>query len=231
MSYRMMNISEKVPNHIRELLIFLEGETSRLREQWQMFEALYDYSEERLKLLQKSAPDFFSMVYFLFVDNFILSLCRLGDPAKTYVKGVGQVDNLSLKQLFSRLDRDMHVDLIRKLEPLLSDFREKSQNLKIHRNTRIGHLGLKETMEEGKNPYPEISLEAIEETLVAAEDFLHKTEGHFSGDESRVIANTIVTEGATPLLDKLHKAVAYEKCEEAELIERGTARKLADPKA
>lgn len=227
----MTNISEKVPNHVRELLIFLEGETSRLREQWQMYEALYDYSEERLKLLQKSAPDFFSMVYFLFIDNFILSLCRLGDPAKSYVKGGGQVDNLSLKQLFLRLDRDKQKDLIQKLEPLLSDFIKKSENLEIHRNKRIGHLSLKETMEEAKNPYPEISLEAIEETLVAAEEYLHKTEGHFSGDESQIIANAIVTEGATPLLDKLHKAIAYEKCEEMGLIEQGTARKFADPKA
>jgi hypothetical protein len=230
MSHRVTGISDKIPKHLQELFELLLGETFWLREQWQMYETLYDYSEERLNLLKRSAPSFFYMVNLLFADSFIISLCRLGDPATTKVKGK-KVDNFSFEQLLSRLDQVKHADLIRKLKPLLTDFSEKCQKLRIHRNKRIGHSSLKEKMEEGKNPYPEISLNEIEEALVAAENCLHKIEGYFSGDESPIIANAIATDGATTLLDTLHRAVAYDGCVEMGLIERGTARKFVDPKA
>jgi hypothetical protein len=86
MSYRVTGISDKIPKQLQELFELLLGETFWLREQWQMYEALYGYSEERLNLLKRSAPSFFYMVNLLFADSFILSLCRLGDhPSRVFM--------------------------------------------------------------------------------------------------------------------------------------------------
>jgi len=223
-------ISEKIPDHLKDLYSSLLGDVAWIREQWQMYETLYGHSEERCNLLNKSAPMFFYMVDYLFIDNFILALSRLGDPAKQTIKKQ-VIENFTLELLLLKLDQMAHADLIQKLTSLLADYQTKCAALREQRNKRGAHTDYNTKMMPDKYPLPEVSRRIIEEALIAAEDYLNLFENHFSGDDCASSHNILSPDSAHTLLDRLYKAVAYDKLYDEGKIELGYADKLANARS
>jgi hypothetical protein len=225
MNNTVTGISERIPGHLKNLFSSLLGEVSWIREQWQMYEALYG-EEDHCNLLNKSAPMFFYMVDYLFIDNFILALSRLGDPAKQTIRKQ-PVENFTLEQLLLRLDRTAHARLIQKLEPLLADYQSKCAAIREQRRKRVAHADFNTKMEADKHPLPDVSRQTIEGALVAAEDYLNLVDCYFSGIDSSPSRSILTPDTAHTLLDRLHKAVAYDKLHAEGKIEPGYAHKLA----
>jgi|ERR1035441_347546 hypothetical protein len=225
MNNTVTGISEKIPRHLRDLFSSLLGEVSWIREQWQMYETLYG-REDHCNLLNKSAPMFFYMVDYLFIDGFILALSRLGDPAKQTIKKQ-TVENFTLEQLLLRLDRTAQADLIQKLKPLLADYQSKCAAIREQRRKRVAHADFNTKMEADKHPLPDVSRQVIEGALMAAEDYLNRVECYFSGIDCSPSRNILTPDTAHTLLDRLYKAVAYDKLHAEGKIELGYAHKLA----
>ncbi len=225
MSHRVTGVSDKIPNHLKEFFELLLGETYWLREQWQMYETLYG-KEEHWNVINKSAPMFFYMVDYLFIDHFILALSRLGDPAQQKIKKQ-VVDNFTFDQLLLRLDQTADIALIHKLKPLLADYRSKCSAIKDQRNKRVAHTDLKTKMEADKHPLPDVSRQIIEDAIIAAEDYLNTFECYFDGTECDSSRNILTPDDAHTLLDRLHKAIAYDKLHDEGKIEVAYADKLA----
>jgi hypothetical protein len=227
MNNTVTGISEKIPARLKDLYSCLFREVCWIRLQWQMYEPLYGHSKERWNLLNKSAPMFFYMVDYLFIDNFILALSRLGDPAKQPIKKQF-VENITLELLLLKLDQMADADLIQKLTPPLADYRTKCAALREQRNKRVAHTDYNVKMMPETHPLPEVSRQLIEEALIAAEDYLNLFENYFSGDDCGVSHNILSSDTAHTLLDRLHKAVAYDKLHGEGKIELGYADKLAN---
>lgn len=227
MNNTVTGISEKIPDHLKDLYSSLRGEVGWIRLQWQMYDALYGHSEERYNLLNKSAPMFFYMVDYLFVDNFILALSRLGDPAKQTIKKEA-VENFTLELLYARLDQTTDAALIQKLKTLLADYQTKCAAIREQRKKRVAHTDFNTKMLADKHPLPEVSRQIIEEALEAAEDYLMLFENHFSGDNCASSHNILSADSAHTLLDRLYKAVAYDKLQAEGKIEPAYADKLAN---
>ena len=225
MSHRVTGISDKIPVQLKELFELLLGETYWLREQWQMYETLYG-QEEHWNLINKSAQTFFYMVDYLFIDNFILALSRLGDPAKQTIKKQ-IVENFTLEQLLLRLDQTADATLIQKLKPLLADYQSKCAAIREQRKKRVAHTDLNTKMKADKHPLPDVSRQIIEEAIIAAEDYLNAFECYFEGSECDSSGRILTPDDAHTLLDRLHKAVAYDKLHYEGKIEAAYAHKLA----
>ena len=190
-----------------------------------MYETLYG-KEEHWNVINKSAPMFFYMVDYLFIDHFILALSRLGDPAQQKIKKQ-VVDNFTFDQLLLRLDQTADIALIHKLKPLLADYRSKCSAIKDQRNKRVAHTDLKTKMEADKHPLPDVSRQIIEDAIIAAEDYLNTFECYFDGTECDSSRNILTPDDAHTLLDRLHKAIAYDKLHDEGKIEVAYADKLA----
>jgi hypothetical protein len=219
-------ISEKIPDHLKGLYSSLLGDVTWLREQWQMYETLYGQKEHR-DLINRSAPMFFYMVDYLFIDNFILALSRLGDPAKQTIKKQ-TVENFTLERLLLRLDQTAHAALVKKLKPLLIDYQSKCAAVREQRKKRVAHTDFNTKMATNKHPLPDVSRQIIEEAIMAAEDYLNLFECYFSGIDSSPARYVRTPDTAHTLLDRLHKAVAYDKLHAEGKIELGYAHKLAN---
>ena len=227
MNNTVTGISEKIPGHLKDLYSSLCSEVGWIRLQWQMYDTLYGHSEERWNLLNKSAPMFFYMVDYLFIDNFILALSRLGDPANQKIKKQ-VVENFTLELLLLRLGRTTDAALITILEPLLADYRTKCVAIREQRKKRVAHTDFNTKMQADKHPLPEVSRQKIEAALEAAEDYLNLFENHFSGENCAASHNILSADSAHTLLDRLYKAVAYDKLQAEGKIEPAYADKLAN---
>src|SRR6266851_4081956 len=223
MNNTVTGISERIPDHLKDLFSSLLGDVSWIREQWQMYETLYG-QEDHWSLLNKSAPMFFYIVDYLFIDNFILALSRLGVPAKQTIKNQ-IVENFTFELLLLRLDRTAHADLIQKLKPLLADYQSKCTAIREQRKKRVAHTDFKTKMEADKHPLPDVSRQTIEDALIAAEDYLNLVECYFSGIDCSPSRNILTPDTAHTLLDRLHKALAYDKLHAEGKIELGYAHK------
>src|SRR6266404_3540326 len=165
-----------------------------------MYKTLYG-QEDNWNLLNKSAPMFFFMVDYLFIDNFILSLSRLGDPAKQPIRKQ-IVENFTLEQLLLRLDRTAHADLIQKLKLLLADYQSKCTAIREQRKKRVAHTDFNTKMQAAKHRLPNVSRQTIEEALIAAEDYLNFVECYFSGTDCPPSRNILTPDTAHTLLDR-----------------------------
>ena len=225
MNNTVTGISERIPEHLKDLYSSLLGEATLIREQWQMYDVLYG-DEDNVNLLNKSAPMFFWMVDYMFFDNFILALSRLGDPAEQKIRQK-TVRNFTLEQLLLGLDQRVQADLIEKLKPLLADYRKKCTAVKEQRNKRVAHSDFNTKMDTAKHPLSDVSRRSIQEALMAAEDYLNLFECYFAGIECPPSRTVVSPDTAHTLLDRLHKAVAYDKLHAEGKIELGYAHKLA----
>jgi hypothetical protein len=171
MNNTVTGISEKIPDDLKDFYSFLFGDVIWIREQWQMYEELYGV-EEYWNLIKRSAPMFFYMVDYLFIDNFILALSRLADAPQQKITGQ-VVENFTLETLLLKLDQRTHVALIKKLKPLLVEYQRKCATIRVQRMKRVAHSDFKTKMEADKHALPEVSRQIIEEALMVAEDYLN----------------------------------------------------------
>jgi hypothetical protein len=155
MNNTVTGLSKTIPKNLTDLFSSLCGEVCLIREQWQMYETLYG-QEANCNLLNKSAPMFFWMVDYLFIDNFILALCRLGDSAEQRIR-TDIVKNFTFRQLLSQLEQEpkSHASLIQSLTPLLADYQTKCEALRAQRNKRVSHTDYDTKMAPNKNPLPD----------------------------------------------------------------------------
>jgi AbiU2 len=218
MAHVLENVSEKIPENTRRIFSLLSGEVIWLREKWLNYNYLFGHSPERIEVLNQCGATFFYTLDHLFIDDFILTLSRLTDPAKA------RESNLSLEQLIVMLDKKVHSELIQKLIPLLESLRDKTASVRKHRNKRIAH-GDFNAVVKPDDVLPAVSRQMIENALLEAESFLNVFDFYFTGAE--LLHDTLaIQNGSDVLFEKLLKALEYEKLERDGKIPEGAWRNL-----
>jgi hypothetical protein len=208
------NISEKIPENTRRIFSLLSGEVLWLREKWLNYNYLFGHSPERVEALNQGGPTFFYILDYLFIDDFILTLSRLTDPAEA------KESNLSFEQLIVMLDKNAHSELIQKLTPLLKSLRDKAASVRKHRHKRVAHSDF-DTAVRPDDVLPAVSRQTIENALLEAESFLNAFDFYFTGEE--LLHDTLIIQnGSDVLFAKLLKAREYEELERDGKIPQGT---------
>src|ERR1035438_724700 len=104
MPHKLEGISERIPEEYRETFAYLSGEVLHIREKWREYVTLFGHSQARIDLLNEGGSFLIWIIDGLFIDDFILSLSRLLDPAESFNKiARSKVPNLSFAYLTSQI--------------------------------------------------------------------------------------------------------------------------------
>ena len=207
---------KEVFEHIKELL-------THLNIRWIIYKQMYGTNVYRVELLNNTASNVFSEFQWLVMDNMILSLSKLTDPAK--MRGNW---NLSLPYLHEEIINLNEVQLSEELGEILEELNNSVENFRKIRNKRIAHTDLAVAIDDN-SPLPGVSRADITRALELVMDFLNKIELHYFDSTTRYDMTILpLKNDGRALLICLQKALAYEKLEDEGVIERNFWRSLGE---
>ncbi len=123
-------------------------------------------------MLTECASTFFFIVHNVLIDDGIISLSKLTDPA-----GKGKRNKLSFARLQKQMRNNGDKKLADELSRILQTLDEKSQLIRAHRNKRIAHLDLQTAINKVK--LDKISVKMIGEMLELTVEYMNALEGHY----------------------------------------------------
>ena len=147
--------------------------------------------QERRSLLQSTGKLFFFEVHRAFVNDVLLRLSRLIDPAQQ-----GQHDNLSLWALLDDICDPCSKSRIKKL---IEEAEGKIKPLRQHRDKRIAHFDLDVALDPSVT-LPPFNDQSVDEALSAAGEVVEQLQKEYTGT-SRI--QMWVPEDAVPNIEHL----------------------------
>lgn len=163
---------------------------------WGIYLQLYA-DQENVKLLNNTAPTYFSICQVMMQDDTLLAIGRLTDPAQT-----GRNTNLSLQQLVDTIDEVAYPGLRSKVMDVLAAAKPKFEVARDHRNRRIAHIDLETRLNKHPQPLFDATKHIIEEALEAIAQVLNTVERHF--DSEIEFSKPLVSNDGKTLLHWLH---------------------------
>jgi hypothetical protein len=183
----------------------LQDEVIWLHAKWIVFRQLFGTSEERIDLLNDFGPDLFQIVYDGLLNDVLLTMSRLIDPARTLGK-----HNLSLAQMTSMIAAAGHKDLLMELKTLETQVNVGFAPFKDLRNRRIAHNDLGTALRYHQQPLPDITRQMIEDILKTIRDYMSAIESFFGETETDYREPQLRGDGDS-LIYYLRKAHAYDR--------------------
>ena len=147
-----------------------------INERWKSYEYLYQNSRLRVELLNKSASYFFGRLQRILLDDLILGITRLSDPAQQ-----GKSENQSLPRLKNEVFALGHFALAESLDLRLTDIKSQCCPFKTHRNKRVAHTDLRLKANPHEVVLPNIPPKDFVAAIKSMNEFLNDFENHFEG--------------------------------------------------
>jgi hypothetical protein len=137
----------------------------KLQLMWQQTLALFGTSKERVELLNRSAPAFFSMIQGVLYDQVLLGIGRLLDPP-----GNSHQSNLVLAHLSKQVRAHGDTALADALDDHLSELRTHCATIRSHRHKRLAHLDLQHAM--GMQEFSAVTIADVQRAIDGIYGFL-----------------------------------------------------------
>lgn len=169
----------------------LSTDLTWLQAHWIVYRQLYKTSEQRIALLNETAPNLFFLAKRVLLDHVLLSLAKLTDPAE---QSAGT--NLTLERLVLLVEGMQKPELTHMLREHLGEFRDLCKPLRKHRHKRIAHRDLTVALASSA-PLPDVTAETIEKALHVACQLLNAIEGAFCDSETDYEAISMLGDGDT----------------------------------
>lgn len=160
-----------MPADLAEIHEKIGNEISYLYTKWKQFKFLYFGDEQTRELMQYAADFYFTIQFEVSLDDFILRVSRLTDPAESFRDP--DRPNLTLKRLAGMIpvgDDSLKNGVDRRIKEIDA----KCKSFKQHRNKRIAHNDLKTMLKA--NPLPKIALDDGDIILSAFAGLLNEIE-------------------------------------------------------
>jgi hypothetical protein len=154
----------------RELLNALERELIQIGYRWKIFCQLFDSGQKNVDLLNKSGSNVFQLLQKLLIDDLMMGLCRLADPAKS----MGH-ENASLRNLVEKLDTYLADDSKRKIATELEELTKHLNKVTTLRNKAMSHTDLAHALDTSLLPRP--TYDELEGALAAAKNVMKEITG------------------------------------------------------
>jgi len=188
--------SEKIPEDIREIFVWLCQDLASLQDKWRFYTDLFS-SEENTSLLSEIALSSFRIIEESLRNDMTLAICRLSDPALSSGKA-----NLSIRTLTQNYST---MEIIKNLE---NDFIIACQPIRELRNKNVGHNDLNTRIEPIDNPLPGIKKSQIFNIIDLAEKILKSIFEIYDRDSELGFSVPIQIGGDDDLIYWLKKAKA-----------------------
>jgi hypothetical protein len=165
----MRGEAKLVYEEIRQELIRLHGN-------WLLYKQLFTVGEERYVVMNDTAPAFFRLIQDVLVDDAVMSLGRLTDPAHYQ----------SLARLVKELKPQVRHTFFQELEQDYQALRLTCEDIREHRHKRVAHRARKTASLElrgGPSRLPPLTRKKIEGAMAAIAKFMNKVLGYFESVE------------------------------------------------
>ena len=195
----MTDISQKIPDIIRDQYEELSCDLQNTYLKWMMNRQLFGGGSELLNFLDDRAPSFFVAVQDSFTADLVVSVRRFTDTRK---------GTLSLCSIIKQLKNNRYSDLASKLEKHRSEIAKVSSAVKIQRDNLFAHKSLS-TLE---NPVPNVSWSEVDAILEGLARALNLIARHFLNSE--IGYKDYITHGdAAEVVRLMRRGVAHEEAE------------------
>lgn len=152
---------------------------------WKQYEALFGVDQETVRVLNETAPTFFSVVQAQLWDGVMLGISRLTDPPLSAGK-----QTLTIRAI-PNLVTDTSVKT--KVEAAINTALSEAEFTRAHRNKRIAHNDLVHIQNQIANPLPPASRQKIKAGLDAISTVLEVLNGHYR--ESTMLYDDLIFDG------------------------------------
>jgi hypothetical protein len=192
-----------MPQELTGVYGVLHDDLAELHAKWTAFSQLYATNEERVELLDASAPQFFRLCQAVFINDILMTISRLTDPRQTFGK-----DNLSMERLVVSVDGVKNADLKGKVERLLAEAKSKCQFARELRNRRLAHSDLLAKLQAPTASLPDATKGQVEEALAALRAIMNAVEAYFE-DNTVLYEQVLMTGDGDNLIARLRDARTY----------------------
>lgn len=132
-----------MPTH-DQLFESIDKRVAQLAYRWKLYGELFDSGQDNIDLLNASSASIFGLLQELMLDDVILTLCQLTDPAAS--GGGKDKENASIKQLV-KVSRSMTDPTIAaEIDASVERLDKLVEKLKIHRSKVIVHTDLQHSL-------------------------------------------------------------------------------------
>jgi hypothetical protein len=133
---------------------------------------LFGTGQERVEVLNWSAPYFFELVHDIFFEATLLRICRLTDPAKQ-----GKKDNVSINLLPPIIDQK----IAGIVKDRIAEIKLESVFARDWRNRHIAHHDFALTFDEAAEPLARVTRKMVDSTIGKLNTLLNVVEEHYTG--------------------------------------------------
>lgn len=173
-----------------------------LKHKWMELEQLFAKGAERIELLNTVAPNFFYMLHKLMLEDAMLHLCRITDPAETRTrlsKKFVTRKNLTVRGLPGAIPEMQFRD---RVKTKVQEAHAKCEFARLPRNRLLAHAD-SEAIQYGSGG-PPILRSHIEDAMKSLRDLIALVEEHYGLPPSALIVDPF---GAQSLIAYLERAV------------------------
>jgi AbiU2 len=156
----------------------LQNRMIDLHATWKIYLQLFGTTEGRVKLLNRLIPCAALFIQRALIDEVILGICRLCDPAR-----LGKFENVSIEALIAALDPKPDAEKLGTLNEQLMTINDKRKDLEQHRNKRIAHNDQRCAL-DADEALPPVTRQAIQEVLSAMYHLLNDINHWYLDKES-----------------------------------------------
>ena len=171
----------------------LYNDCAWLHVKWHHYLEIYSTESERIDLLNRAAGLFFRITQDALWNDTLVNLCRLTDPASTWVAKQPK-QNLSLWQLPSMISDEVFCAEIKGLVELADSATAFARDW---RNRRIAHRDLALTIKEGVQPIATASRNDVNNALHAVSRVLERIHDFYfdsAGLRLQLITETVASD-------------------------------------
>jgi len=203
-----------MPGEVQNLYSSLQQELIWTHAKWKVFRQLFAVDQQRLDILNSSAPFFFRVAQQTLFEDTLLAISRLTDPSRTVSK-----ENRSLRMLVEQLQELVPTDLLDDLKEDLAAIKAACTPFRDWRNRRLAHSDLDTSLKVTDEPLPGVSRADIEKALACMRELMNRVSGHFEDSET-LYAEFQTWSGGTRLVNLLELGLAHEKAEREDIQEK-----------
>ncbi len=182
---------------------------------WITCSELYMRSKDRIKLLNESAPAFFSLIQRVLADDIQMALCRLADPAGS---GRGKT-NLSLRAIANALPHTTKdAPLIADVQKAVGSFTDQCKPFIAQRHKRIAHRDLEVALKTGATMLPKATVSMLGAALASAAEILNTIEAHYCQSETHY-SGLAMSGAAEALVHDVAAGLRYRELQDSGIID------------
>jgi hypothetical protein len=160
----------------KQLYEAIRQDLIRINAYWQVYRQLFTVSDERYETYSNTAPAFFRLLQDLLVDNAVISLSRLTDPAHYQ----------SFSRLVKALRAQVRNDVYEQLRADLTNLETACADIREHRHKRVAHrpaTALQPQITDAPTKLPPLTRKKIEGAMASMASLMNKILGYFEDVE------------------------------------------------